>query len=895
MTSTFDTAVNGFSGSGNNIENFEAKVGSWTIDSAGNVKAGKNFRSQLIHKTLRLSGPFSISAELKLSDLETQSWDGVVVNFRPNRARNGNEFLTLRVRRGGSNPPSWQLLVVDTATKDDSADNVIGSGPLSDLQASKAVKVTLSADLNRVLQYSVEQEGKVIGSGPIPSAKPIEWANDARVGVYSYMGGNTSFSSFQATSTSGVFDAFQRTGVPGTLEAQQLAGRWQEDLDDWIVGNGSARAVLAGAVKEAILLHAQPLVVDSTLEASSVLSADVKMDDTGSWTGLVFGAKNNTARAGDSRYNIHPDNYFAFQIKSGAWQVIHRVQAGASTVLAQADSGLTITAGATYRLRVQFDSATQVRVSVTQNGNVVLKEQLVALDPTPSGARFGLFSSSARNVFTQAAAAPVMLRPDTPPAIEQSGTPPKWSSYWTPNATYWSSPYKVSAPTLLDNKPVDGASNNCIGDPQQCLYTVVDESGSPVRQYVGYYAAGGAVAITKRSWSKSDNTWSPFEPSVVLATKLPEGDGHYRITIGESADGHVHVVANVWASKLVYYKTGIAQNLSTLTLQNFMVSSDVETRTTYPEFMRVQIDAKDRLLFLYRTGGSGDGDWIFNQYVDGKWSRYLAGFLFAGSSKSGTTHSAYPATRAPVLGPDGNFHVAWIWRSTEFPGSNSRICYAYSANLRTWRSASGEIIANGEISDSITYDDEAAIVDDVPENGGALNGLVSLGFDHDGQPMIGYVKFDDPSSGSSQFYVARWRTTCGSWQRTQLTNYLGRWTPLAAGGTVPTPFNIAGATAQKTASGEKVIALPYIYGDHAGTFVLSSETLEVIGETDWRTYSNLIPTPTGMRTALITRDSCTTTFGTNHDEEYVLLNFAVGKGELLPAGADTSMKVLRVK
>ncbi|WP_321797343.1 BNR repeat-containing protein [Caballeronia sp. J97] len=909
MTSKNDLVLSGFAGTGSNVTNFEAVVGSWSIDTTGKVKAAANFRAQLIHKTPCWSGPFSISAELTLSDIKTQSWDGVVVNFRPNRARNGNEFLTLRVRRGGSSIPWWQLLVVDTATKDDSDGNVIANGPLTGLQASDPVQVTLLADVNRVLQYRIDQNGKTIGQDTISSTRPIEWANDARVGVYSYMGGYTSFGKFEATSNPGVFDRFQRSGTPGTLEAQQLAGTWQEDLDDWIVANGSARSAgLTGAAKDSILLHLQSLLVDpATSGMSSVLSADVKLDDTDSWTGLVFGGRNNLRTASHPHDNTHPDNYFAFQIKNGQWRVIHRVQTLAEPEILRSGTGPALASGETYRLSVQFQSTTSMRVSVIQNGALVLDQQLSGL-PAPNGARFGLYSSSTRNAFTQVAASDTTVRPGTPPVIVQSGTPSTWTAAWTPNATYWSSPYKVSTPVLLDEARIDGASNNCKGDPQQCLFTLTDESGNPVRQYVGYYNVGnGAVGVTKRSWSKSDNNWAPFETPVILATRLPSVDGHYRIAIRESADGHVHLVANIWASPLVYYKTTTPGNLSTLTLQDLMVSKDVETSTTYPEFMRIQIDGKDRLLFIYRTGGSGNGDWIINQYVDGKWSRYLSGFLFARTSKSGTDYSAYPATRAPVLGPDGNYHLAWIWRSTELPDTNSRICYAYSANLRTWRSASGEIIANGEY-DPITYDDVAAIVDDVPERGGALNGLVSLGFDHDGQPVIGYVKFDDPlpgtgtpdnaylnGPGSSQFYTARWRNTCGSWQRTQLTNYLGRWAPPSSAATLPTPFNIGGTAAQKTSSGDKVLVLPYIYGEQAGTFVLSSETLEVIGETDWRTYSKLKAIPTGMRTAVITKDSSTAMFGANRDEEYVLLNFAVGETESLPVNADTSMKVLRVK
>lgn len=894
MASVGDGVSSGFSGSGTSIDGFKPLNGStWNIQNKV-VTVGATYRALLVHETARVGGPFSVSATVKAKGAD-QTWNGVVANCRPNGSGSGFGYLTLRVRQGRGAVPEWQLLDADTAVVEADA-NVLAKGLLAGADPSRPWRVTLSRDVAGNLGYAVEQGGEKIGSGVISPASPIVWLNDACVGVYSLKGDYAEFSDFQATMTPGMFENFQRSRDPGSLESQQLAGRWQEDLDDWVIKDGAARACgLTGSAKEGILLYAQPF--DDQTQA--YVSADVKMNDTTSWTGLVFGARNE-------EFNRHPDNYFAFQIKDGEWRVIHRIQSShTTTILSQSDTGFELVACATYRLRVQFGSATSVRICVTQNGSSVLAERTVTLTPTPNGARFGIFSGGTSNAFTQVAALPVAPKSKAPPAIKRD-TSGKWSAVWTPNATYWSSPYKVSTLVPLEDAPVNCAFNDSVGEPQQCLYTVTDTNGAPKRQYVGYYATGGVVAITKRIWSESTATWGPFEPSVPLDTRFPEPDGHYRIAIAESADGHVHVVANMWAGPLVYYRTTQPGNLASLKRQETMVSRDVEAQCTYPAFMNVD----GRLLYFYRCGGSGDGTWIINEYHNAAspWSRLSTVFDDKSKTDKTRTYSAYPAMRAPVLGPDGQFHLAWIWRSIEKPminskaESNSRICYACSSDLINWRSASGESIAT-----PIAYDEQSVIVDDVPERGGALNGLVSLGFDNFKKPVIGYVRFDDLSPGdgtagdaylngpgSSQFFVARWQDkgNSGSWQRTQLTNYVGRWAPQGTS-SIETPFNIAEAALRYGDAGKQLLTLPYIYGSHGGIFVLDIETLEVVGEQEWRSYADLVK-KAGMRT-IATKDSSQAMFGADKDEEYVLFNFSVPNRASLLADADTSMRVLRVR
>lgn len=82
-----------------------------------------------------------------------------------------------------------------------------------------------------------------------------------------------------------------------------------------------------------------------------------------------------------------------------------------------------------------------------------------------------------------------------------------------------------------------------------------------------------------------------------------------------------------------------------------------EERCTYPRFM---VGSDGQLLFMYRSGRSGNGRSFFNRYdlASQTWSRFLDTPLFDGEE----LRNAYPI--GPLKGPDGKFHIIWVWRDT---------------------------------------------------------------------------------------------------------------------------------------------------------------------------------------------------------------------------------------
>lgn len=318
------------------------------------------------------------------------------------------------------------------------------------------------------------------------------------------------------------------------------------------------------------------------------------------------------------------------------------------------------------------------------------------------------------------------------------------------------------------------------------------------QQFVAYYDAQRQMSVAQRTLTSTN--WT--------ITKLPSTlgwDSHNYVTMAVDRDGFLHVAGNMHCVPLVYFRS--AKPCDAASLQKLPMTGDRETRVTYPIFLH---DKAGRLVFRYRDGRSGSGDDLYNVY-DGKtrtWSRLLAAPLMSGLGKM----NAYASV--PHLGPDGRFHVLWVWRNSGDCASNHDISYARSDDLATWTDSAGKplalpiTLATGEI------------VDPVPPHGGILNGGNALGFDSAQRPVITYYKYD--AHGDTQIYVAR-RETSG-WKIVQVSDWKGyRW-DFSGGGTIVVEVRIGAVEPV----GEGKLTLAYHSGRGAGTWMLDETTLKPI-------------------------------------------------------------------
>lgn len=212
------------------------------------------------------------------------------------------------------------------------------------------------------------------------------------------------------------------------------------------------------------------------------------------------------------------------------------------------------------------------------------------------------------------------------------------------------------------------------------------------------------------------------------------------------------------ADPLVYYRTRKPFDLTTLERIDRM-TGELEERTTYPRFMQ---HPDGRLLFTYRSGGSGNGSDFYNVYNPDTrvWRRLFDGPLLDGEGE----RSAYSSS--PRRGPDGFYHLLWMWRDTPDARSNHTLSYARSRDLLNW-----ETSASKPITRPLTIAN-AEVVDAAKPEAGLMNACFALGWDAENRPVAVYHRYD--TNGHSQLFIAR-ADGRGRWQQRQLSDWRFRW------------------------------------------------------------------------------------------------------------------------
>ncbi len=270
------------------------------------------------------------------------------------------------------------------------------------------------------------------------------------------------------------------------------------------------------------------------------------------------------------------------------------------------------------------------------------------------------------------------------------------------------------------------------------------------RQFVAFYDADRNMTIGSRTIDS--DRWQFAR----LPSKLG-WDSHNYVTMAVDSQGHIHVSGNMHCVPLTYFRTTRPYDITSFERIPNMVGRN-EQRCTYPRFLH---GTADELIFVYRDGGSGNGSRYFNVYrpETGSWERLFEEPLFSGQGKM----NAYFI--GPVRGPNGMFHVCWVWRDTPDCATNHHLSYVRSRDLIHWETSGGE-----SLELPITLE-TGEVIDPVPPGGGMINGNTKLGFDAQGRVIVSYHKFD--AAGNTQIYNAR--READGWQIHQATDWDYRW------------------------------------------------------------------------------------------------------------------------
>ena len=423
----------------------------------------------------------------------------------------------------------------------------------------------------------------------------------------------------------------------------------------------------------------------------------------------------------------------------------------------------------------------------------------------------------------------------------------------------------------------DGGANPTAGDIKilDTLFVSKVWAGHPVSfdlltygdvQFVAFYDANRKMTVGMRNLDAE--TWTFEQPRGVWLENRGRlssetgWDTHNYLTMAIDADDHIHLSGNMHVDPLIYFRTTRPLDVTSFERIGSMVGKN-EDRCTYPVFMR---GPNNELIFRYRDGSSGNAVEFYNIYdVETRtWRRLHNTPLLDGLGRM----NAY--ARSPQKGPDGMFHIIWMWRDTPDAATNHDISYARSRDLVAWETGGGDALA---LPITIT---SGAIVDPVPPRGGMINMTQSLGFDHQKRPVISYHKHDE--NGYTQAYCAR--LEYGEWVVYKVSDWTYRW-EFGGGGSIVAEIRLGSVKVESDGG----LSMSYIHvKEGRGIWKLDPQSLQVIG-----TYPpppSAIPRELGRVTSQYPGMGINTRWargsGTRPGERYLLRWETLGRNRDLP-------------
>ena len=237
-------------------------------------------------------------------------------------------------------------------------------------------------------------------------------------------------------------------------------------------------------------------------------------------------------------------------------------------------------------------------------------------------------------------------------------------------------------------------------------------------QVTGFYGPDAAVMLASRPQASGDGPGTPWS---LKRTRFrgKAGDAHNGISLAVDGAGFLHVAWDHHANPLNYVRGRNPRGLD-LGDRESMIGRD-ERHVTYPQFLNLP---DGRLLFLYRSGGSGNGNLVVNRYdpATRAWTR-LHDVLVDGEGERNAYWQA-------AVDAGGRVHLSWVWRETGDVRTNHDLAYAVSDDAaETW-----------ERSDGATYQppinrESAEYAGRIPQDSGLIN-QTSMAIDDAGRPHI---------------------------------------------------------------------------------------------------------------------------------------------------------------
>lgn len=273
-------------------------------------------------------------------------------------------------------------------------------------------------------------------------------------------------------------------------------------------------------------------------------------------------------------------------------------------------------------------------------------------------------------------------------------------------------------------------------------------------QYTAYYDTAQYLTLAKRKTGGAK--WQVERTQY----KGDAADAHKSISIIVDGAGYLHVAWGQHNNPLNYAKSTLPGGLQLG--PKLKMTGIAENKLSYPEFYRLP---NGDLLFLYRDGGSGNGNMCINKYSTqtGSWQT-LQSNLINGEGK----RNAYWQM---VVDSKGTIHLSWVWRESPDVASNHDMAYACSKDGGiTWQKTTGERYVLPITAATAEYACK------IPQRSELIN-QTSMTTDEEGNPYI----------------ASYWRDSSQTVPQYHMVFYTGSHWNVVNFGFRKTPFSLSGA------------------------------------------------------------------------------------------------------
>jgi hypothetical protein len=253
------------------------------------------------------------------------------------------------------------------------------------------------------------------------------------------------------------------------------------------------------------------------------------------------------------------------------------------------------------------------------------------------------------------------------------------------------------------------------------------------KQYAAVWNDGGNLVVAERSLP--DGRWTTNEINISIDVR---GDGHYAAALGIGPTDRIFIAYNNrQSSSIKWRKSTNLEDISSFDTENTSMTGSNESSVSYNQFFEAP---NGSLLFGYRDGPSGSGEWHLNKYDGSGWSALHHPWLGGDNDDRGP----YPWDL--VRDDDGAIRLFWTWRERSANSNTDILCSRSTDNGATWEKSNGT-----QYSIPIAKGD-GEVVDAVDTGNNLKNQGWSAVNPTEGTPHIAYIR--DDSDGNTQLFHA---------------------------------------------------------------------------------------------------------------------------------------------